>query len=105
MDTAHDAAFWADAITGAYAADAKPPLTQELVGQVRAALLEALGAVADQHPLADRVDRLNAALDSFEVELGAVVGPRVASLDPVAGSVTMEHRSEAGQPLRAFGGQ
>lgn len=105
MDAVHDAVHWADAVAGAYAADAKPPLTQDLVGQVHATLLEALKSAADQGSLDDVVDRLNAALDSFEVELGAVVGPRIASLDAGAGSVVMEHRSEAGQPLRAFGGQ
>lgn len=104
MDTAHDAALLADAVTGAYAADAKPPLTQELAGQVRAALLAALRSAEAQEPAAGIVGRLNAVLDSFEVELGAVVGPRIASLDGT-GSVVMEHRSEAGQPLRAFGGQ
>lgn len=105
MAAKHDAIHWADTVTGAYAADAKPPLTQDLVGQIQAALLEALRSVAGRDPLDIVVDRLNAALDSFEVELGAVAGPRVASLDEVAGSVVMEHRSEAGQPLRAFGGQ
>lgn len=105
MSAVHDAAHWADAVTGAYAADAKPPLTRDLVGQIHAILLEALKSAADQGPQDNVLDRLNAALDNFEVELGAVAGPRVASLDDVAGSVVMEHRSEAGQPLRAFGGQ
>lgn len=105
MDAVHDVGRWADAVTRAYATDAKPPLTQDLVRQVHATLLEALKSAAGQGPLDNVVDRLNAALDSFEVELGAVAGPRIASLDETAGSVVMEHRSEAGQPLRAFGGQ
>ncbi len=51
------------------------------------------------------MDRLNATLDAFEIELRSVVGPRITSLDAATGAVAMEHRSEAGQPLRAFGGQ
>ena len=51
------------------------------------------------------MDRLNDALDAFEIELRSVVGPRVTSLDEATGAVAMKHRSEAGQPLRAFGGQ
>lgn len=105
MGTAQDATMWADAVTRAYAADAKPPLTQDLVGQVHAVLLETLKSASNESSPADVVKRLNAALDTFEVELRAVAGPRVASLEEAAGSVVMEHRSEAGQPLRAFGGQ
>ncbi|WP_232629234.1 hypothetical protein [Methylobacterium sp. Leaf118] len=96
-----DASRLAAAVTEAYTADAKPPLTQELVAQVRDALEKALEA----EPGADRQDRLNAALDAFETQLRAVVGPRVASLDAASGTVAMQPRSEAGQPLRAFGGQ
>lgn len=92
---------WAGRVTEAYAAEARPPLTQELSERVRAVLAEALAGASDP---AARIDALNAALDAFELELRAVVGPRVTSLDP-AGTVAMEHRSEAGQPLRAFGGQ
>jgi hypothetical protein len=51
------------------------------------------------------MDRLNDALDAFETELRSVVGPRVTSLDEATRAVAMKHRSEAGQPLRAFGGQ
>ncbi|AWN37867.1 hypothetical protein [Methylobacterium radiodurans] len=105
MEAVHDAAHWAQAVTQAYAADAKPPLTQDLVRRVQATLLEALASADDQGAPTDVADRLNAALDGFEVELRAVAGPRIASLDAAAGSVVMEHRSEAGQPLRAFGGQ
>ncbi|SFL92168.1 hypothetical protein [Methylorubrum salsuginis] len=99
-----DASRLASAAAEAYAAEAKPPLTEELVAQVRDALLAAIeepGAAAET----DRLDRLNAALDAFETELDAVVGPRIASLDAASAEVTTRHRSEAGQPLRAFGGQ
>lgn len=99
-----DASRLASAAAEAYAAEAKPPLTEELVAQVRDALLAAIeetSAAAET----DRLDRLNAALDAFETDLDAVVGPRIASLDAASAEVTTRHRSEAGQPLRAFGGQ
>ncbi len=99
-----DASRLASAAAEAYAAETKPPLTEELVARVRDALraaLEETGAAAE----ADRIERLNAALDAFETDLDAVVGPRIASLDAASAAVTTRHRSEAGQPLRAFGGQ
>lgn len=102
MDDTTKAVDWADVVAAAYAAEAKPPLTDELIERVRETLARALASGAD--PTA-AVDRLNGALDDFEVDLGSVVGPRVASLDAAAGSAAMKHRSEAGQPLRAFGGQ
>nr|USU32403.1 hypothetical protein NG677_01350 [Methylobacterium sp. OTU13CASTA1] len=95
----------ADAVTQAYVDQAKPPLTQELVERVRKALTETLDSPDGTGSDADLPRRLNAALDAFESELRSIVGPRVASLDTATGAVTMEHRSEAGQPLRAFGGQ
>ncbi len=100
-----DAAQLARAAADAYAAEAKPPLTEELVAKVRGALLAAIDAGAGALSEAERLERLNAALDAFEVELRAVVGPRIASLDETSATVTVRHRSEAGQPLRAFGGQ
>lgn len=99
-----DANRLASAAADAYAAEAKPPLTEELVARVRDALLAVVvetGAAA----ATDRLERLNAALDAFEMDLDAVVGPRIASLDETSAAVTTRHRSEAGQPLRAFGGQ
>ncbi|GJD56181.1 hypothetical protein [Methylobacterium dankookense] len=93
---------WAALVADAYAAEARPPLTPELSERVRADLAAALAGPADD---AARVEALNAALDAFELDLRAVVGPRVKALDAGAGTVAMEHRSEAGQPLRAFGGQ
>lgn len=99
-----DASRLASAAADAYAAEAKPPLTEELVAKVRDALLAAIdetGAAAETN----RLERLNAALDAFETDLDAVVGPRIASLDETSAAVTTQHRSEAGQPLRAFGGQ
>ncbi|MFY9289302.1 MAG: hypothetical protein WAP03_01175 [Methylorubrum rhodinum] len=96
-----DARRLAAAVTDAYAAQAKPPLTQELLAKVRETLERAVESGAG----ADSLERLNAALDAFETDLDAVVGPRVASLDEALGTVAMRSRSEAGQPLRAFGGQ
>ena len=77
----------------------------ELVERVRKALAETLDPPDGTGSEGDLLGRLNAALDAFESELRSIVGPRVASLDTATGAVTMEHRSEAGQPLRAFGGQ
>lgn len=104
-----DASRLASAAAEAYAAEAKPPLTEELLARVRDALTAALAAEGDASSEAasetGRLERLNAALDAFETELSAVVGPRIASLDETSAAVTTRHRSEAGQPLRAFGGQ
>ncbi|MFG5120525.1 hypothetical protein [Methylorubrum sp. POS3] len=100
-----DASRLASAAADAYAAEAKPPLTEELISKVREALLSAIGAGTDAVSGTDRLERLNAALDAFETDLDAVVGPRIASLDETSATVTTRHRSEAGQPLRAFGGQ
>ncbi|MCJ2049436.1 hypothetical protein [Methylobacterium sp. J-070] len=104
MGDASSAADWATIVTDAYCADAKPPLTQELSGRVRDAIAEAVDSLAGDAPNS-LMDRLNDVLDAFEIELRSVVGPRVTSLDEATASVTMKHRSEAGQPLRAFGGQ
>lgn len=101
---ASPAADWAAIVTDAYCADAKPPLTRELVGRVRDALAKAVASPAGDAPNS-LMDRLNDALDAFETELRSVVGPRVTSLDEATGAVAMNPRSEAGQPLRAFGGQ
>ena len=104
MSDASSAADWAAIVTDAYCADAKPPLTQELADRVRDALA---GTIASSTADASKslMDRPNATLDAFEIELRSVVGPRITSLDAATGAVAMEHRSEAGQPLRAFGGQ
>ncbi|KQS69554.1 hypothetical protein SAMN02799625_02266 [Methylobacterium sp. UNC300MFChir4.1] len=104
MGDASSAADWAAIVTDAYCADAKPPLTQELAGRVRDALAQAAASPAGDAP-GSLMDRLNDALDAFETELRSVVGPRVTSLDEATGAATMKPRSEAGQPLRAFGGQ
>ncbi|WP_236960705.1 hypothetical protein [Methylobacterium durans] len=48
---------------------------------------------------------MNLVLDRSEMSLHAAVGPRLAAIDPDAGKAEMVHRSEAGRPLRAFGGQ
>jgi hypothetical protein len=104
MGDASPAADWADIVTDAYCADAKPPLTQELADRVRDALAKAVASPAGDAPNS-LMDRMNDALDAFETELRSVVGPRVTSLNEAAGTVAMKYRSEAGQPLRAFGGQ
>lgn len=104
MGDASSAADWAAIVTDAYCADAKPPLTQELAGRVRDALAQAAASPAGDAP-GSLMNRLNDALDAFETELRSVVGPRVTSLDEATGTATMKPRSEAGQPLRAFGGQ
>src|SRR4051794_3251576 len=100
-----DPTRWAALITDAYAADATPPLTQELIARVRGVLTNALDPGAGKRSNSDHLERVNAALDRFEAELRSVVGPRIVSLDGATGSVAMTHRSEAGRPLRAFGGQ
>lgn len=100
--TARTAEEWARVIAEAYAAGTRPPLTDHLVARVQGALASALGGDAAGSTWSDRV---NAALDAFETSLDAAAGPRLVSADETTGTVQMEHRSEAGQPLRAFGGQ
>lgn len=96
---------WAEIVARGYADEAAPPLTPELLEAVRDTLrgagldrprAEALGE--------DAVARVNEALDAFELDLGAVVGPRVAAL-PADAVPSFVQRSEAGRPLRAYGGQ
>lgn len=93
-------------ITDAYVAGTKPPLTKELTGKVRDAVLAACsdGAWTDASR-SDDVERINKALDQFEQVLDAVSGPRLVTVDASSGAVNMRHRSEADHPLRAFGGQ
>ena len=89
---------WPRRIAQAYLAEVRPPLTPRMAEDLLGRLAEALhGGEAAR-------EAVNAALDAFEAELNAVAGPRVAELD-AAGHVTMGHRSEAGRPLRTFGGQ
>ena len=94
-----------DLISKGYAAEATPPLTDDLLETLRATLSK----IGLDHPTADRLDgtaveKINATLDAFELDLGAVVGPRLDTLSP-DGALTFRHRSEAGRPLRAYGGQ
>lgn len=104
MSSARSNVDWSAVIAEAYAAEARPPLTEDLVARVRDELAEALAqGHGDEAP--SILDRANAALDAFELALRSVVGPRVESLDEQTGVALMKHRSEAGQPLRAFGGQ
>ncbi|WP_407521727.1 hypothetical protein [Methylobacterium oryzisoli] len=88
---------WPRRVAQAYLAEARPPLTPRMAED----LLERLSAA--QHGGEAPREAANAALDAFEADLNAVAGPRVVELD--AAGVTMGHRSEAGRPLRTFGGQ
>lgn len=106
MHSRRSAAEWAAIIVDAYAAQTCPPLTPKLTQQVRDIIAEAVGeAQAAAVPEAELCERINLTLDRTEMSLHAVVGPRVAALDNNAGTALMIHRSEAGRPLRAFGGQ
>lgn len=97
---------WAGIITEAYTAMTRPPLTRQLVAEVRQVIAEALReAEAANSPDTERCERVNLVLDRSEMSLHAAVGPRLAAIDDAAGTAVMMHRSEAGRPLRAFGGQ
>lgn len=97
---------WAGLIAEAYAAKTRPPLTRNLVEDVRGVVADAIReAEAAGISGAEWCERVNLILDRSEMSLHAAVGPRLASIDDGAGTVLMVHRSEAGRPLRAFGGQ
>jgi uncharacterized protein YdhG (YjbR/CyaY superfamily) len=97
---------WAGIIAEAYAARTRPPLTRQLVDEVRHVIAEALReAEAANSADAEWCERVNLVLDRSEMSLHAAVGPRLAAIDDAAGTAVMMHRSEAGRPLRAFGGQ
>jgi hypothetical protein len=97
---------WTTIITEAYAAQAKPPLTERLRQKLHAAISQAcIGAEASHAFGSEDVAAINGVLDHFETELDAVSGPRLFGVDTASGAVQMGHRSEAGHPLRAFGGQ
>lgn len=97
---------WATVIADAYAAKTRPPLTPRLVSEVRDILTEVLGEAEEAGVLwAERCERVNLVLDRCEMSLHTAVGPRLASVDEAAGTALMAHRSEAGRPLRPFGGQ
>jgi hypothetical protein len=95
---------WAGIIAEAYAARTRPPLTRQLVDEVRQVIAEALREAANS-PDAEWCERVNLVLDRSEMSLHAAVGPRLAAIDDASGTAVMMHRSEAGRPLRAFGGQ
>ena len=97
---------WAGIITEAYAARTRPPLTRHSVDEVRQVIAEALReAEAANSPDTEWCECVNLVLDRSEMSLHAAVGPRLAAIDDAAGTAVMMHRSEAGRPLRAFGGQ
>ena len=100
------AAEWGSIIADAYAARTRPPLTPGLLNEIRDILTEAVGeALAADVSEAEWYERINLTLDRTEMSLHSAVGPRLAALDRDAGTAEMVHRSEAGRPLRAFGGQ
>src|SRR6195952_4381321 len=97
---------WAGGIAEAYAAKTRPPLTRRLVDEVRTIVAETLkDTEAANIPDAEWCERVNLVLDRSEMSLHAAVGPRLSAIDDAAGTALMVHRSEAGRPLRAFGGQ
>lgn len=94
-----------EGIARGYAAEATPPLTPELSETLRTALRGIGSDLPKGEPLDEAgVGRINEALDAFELDLGAVVGPRLDAVAP-DGTLIFRQRSEAGRPLRAFGGQ
>lgn len=100
------AAEWGSIIADAYASKTRPPLTPGLVGEMREIITEAVTeAQAANVSEAEWCERINLTLDRTEMSLHSAVGPRLAALDTQAGTAQMAHRSEAGRPLRAFGGQ
>ena len=106
MHSGRSAEEWAAIIADAYAAQTRPPLTRSLVEEVRDIIAEAVReAQAAAVSEAEWCERVNLTLDRTEMSLHAAVGPRLAALDENAGAALMMHRSEAGRPLRAFGGQ
>lgn len=94
---------WASAISQAYAAQTKPPLTDKLKTEVKA-LVERVIHGRDLFER-DCADRVNDGLDAFERRLNAAVGPRIVSIDRETWTITVKHRSEAARPTRSFGGQ
>ncbi|KAB1072465.1 hypothetical protein [Methylobacterium planeticum] len=97
---------WGRIIADAYAAQTRPPLTPQLLEDVRGIVVEAVReAEASGAAEAEWCERVNLVLDRGEMSLHAAVGPRLAAIDDAAGAAVMAHRSEAGRPLRAFGGQ
>jgi hypothetical protein len=102
---ASGARTWAGSIARGYAAETTPPLTDALREDLEAALKGAGFDLPSSDPLdATAVERINRALDAFELDLGAVVGPRVDTIS-TQGILAFRQRSEAGRPLRAYGGQ
>jgi len=97
---------WARVIADAYAAKTRPPLTRKILDEVQAVIAEALSEVEGCDVVEPEwCECVNLVLDRSEMSLHAAVGPRLAAIDDTTGSALMVHRSEAGRPLRAFGGQ
>ena len=97
---------WATVIANAYAAKTRPPLTSKILDEVRSIIAEALSeAEAADVPEDEWCEHVNLVLDRSEMSWHAAVGPRLAAIDDETGRALMVHRSEAGRPLRAFGGQ
>jgi hypothetical protein len=97
---------WARVIANAYAAKTRPPLTRKILDEVQAVIAEALSELEGcDVAAAEWCECVNLVLDRSEMSLHTAVGPRLAAIDDTTGSASMVHRSEAGRPLRAFGGQ
>lgn len=94
---------WASAISCAYAAQTKPPLTDKLKAEVESLVARVIqGCDLFER---DCVDSVNDGLDAFERRLNAAVGPRIVSIDRDSWTITVKYRSEAARPMRSFGGQ
>lgn len=97
---------WSMIITEAYANETKPSLTDGLKQNLHAAVCDVCVMADNSKAVSNRdIEAINRVLDHFEADLDAVSGPRLLAVNPDSGAVKMGHRSEAGHPLRAFGGQ
>ena len=98
---------WADRIATAYADETTPPITPQMRDALRERLAQALTpALMARVPSGSWAqDIVNPLLDEWERELRSEVGPRLERVEEAAGTVSMGQHSEAGHPLRAFGGQ
>ena len=105
MEARQQADRWAKLIAEGYAAGTTPPITPHLTDELRKRLADGLTEAIGRAEGAGWADaHVNPVLDAWE-RRNHVVGPRLESVDEAAGTVHMAHRSEAGHPLRPFGGQ
>src|SRR6478609_4136809 len=87
---------WGLIIADAYAAQTRPPLTPQLLQDIRGIVADAVreAEAADAGDI-EWCERVNLVLDRGEMSLHAAIGPRLAAIDRVAGTARMAHRSEA----------